>query len=102
MHPSRPPRLVRPETLDDDTWCRCVTLAASSIDPRQRAEHLLCYLETHPTGRYNRWVTEQVEFLIDEVPEPTWRELLGQRLRDIRDAVMEPLEPGSWSGDYPF
>ena len=79
-------------------WVRCETDARRSPDPAARVEAYFLYLEAFPTGAHNRRAAEAIEDLLLEVRDPVSRDRMGDRLREIRERYMPPVEPNSWDG----
>lgn len=82
-----------PERADQALWLACATGAAHTECPRERAELLLQYLATFPTGRHNRAAAEAVELCLDEVREDEARATLRSVLRSLRDPFFPPVAP---------
>ena len=77
-------------------WVRCAREALSAGIPEAQIEPFLEYLQEYPTGIHNRRAAEAVERLLYLVGDEQERAKLEGRLRELRDAVMPPLEPDTW------
>jgi hypothetical protein len=77
--------------IDHALFVECVRRASAELEPLQKVETLLPYLESFPLGAHNRDVAERLEVLFDRVGDEPGGRGLFERFRDIRDRYLPPI-----------